>query len=160
MLVAVPAVLISKLELWIMKLCNIIKASPAQERGIALLEALISLIIITIACAGSLYVVSRANVTKTEMSMQHITVHTLQQKLSNHHAINNNACAPTWHVNLPGVAQGHRPAVDAQEGCVNAVAGQEVQVGGTPIPDMPGRIILMAVDGNNMVGGNIVVGGS
>jgi Tfp pilus assembly protein PilV len=143
-----------------MKQYNIIKSSPSQQRGIALLEALISLVIITIACAGSLYVVSRANVTKTEMSMQHITVHTLQQKLSNHHAINNNACAPTWHVNLPGVADGHRPAVDAQHGCGNAVAGQEVQVGGTTIPNMPGRIILMADDAFDMVGGDIVVGGS
>jgi type II secretory pathway pseudopilin PulG len=153
-----------------MKQYNIIKPSPSQQRGIALLEALISLVIITIACAGSLYVVSRANVTKTEMSMQHITVHTLQQKLSNHHAtrVDDNACAE-FHVHLPG----HDNALTVNKAdpnsnlpanatCVPAVSGggKEVKVDGVVIPLMQGRIILTADNTKNLLSGDIVVGGS
>jgi Tfp pilus assembly protein PilV len=147
-----------------MKQYNIIKPSPSQQRGIALLEALISLVIITIACAGSLYVVSRANVTKTEMSMQHITVHTLQQKLSNHHAINNNACAE-FHVHLPGHDNAltvNKADLPANATCVQAVSGggKEVTVDGVVIPLMQGRIILTADNTLNLLSGDIVVGGS
>jgi Tfp pilus assembly protein PilV len=147
-----------------MKQYNIIKSSPSQQRGIALLEALISLVIITIACAGSLYVVSRANVTKTEMSMQHITVHTLQQKLSNHHAINNNACAE-FHVHLPGHDNAltvNKADLPANATCVQAVSGggKEVTVDGVVIPLMQGRIILTADNTLNLLSGDIVVGGS
>jgi Tfp pilus assembly major pilin PilA len=147
-----------------MKQYNIIKASPRQQRGIALLEALISMVIITIACAGSLYVVSRANVTKTEMSMQHITVHTLQQKLSNHHATNNNACGE-FHVHLPGHNNAltvNKASLPANATCIPAVAGggKEVTVGGVVIPLMQGRIILTADNTLNLLSGDIVVGGS
>jgi Tfp pilus assembly protein PilV len=141
-----------------MKSYNFIKSVPTQQRGIALLEALVSMIIIALACAGSLFVVSHANVTKTEMSMQHITVQKMQQMLSNHSEAHN-ACA-AWHVDLPGVADGHRPAVHAHKGCNVAADGFEVKVGGSPIDEMSGRISLMAVDGNDMIGGDVVVGGS
>ena len=100
-----------------MKPYNFTKSVPAQQRGIALLEALVSMIIITIACAGSLYVVSHANVTKTEMSMQHITVQKMQQVLSTHNgASDSGACMASWHIDLPGVAHDHRPLGDAHHG--------------------------------------------
>ena len=144
-----------------MKSYNFIKSVPTQQRGIALLEALVSMIIITIACAGSLYVVSHANVTKTEMSMQHITVQKMQQVLSTHNgASDSGACMASWHIDLPGVADGHRPAVHAHKGCTDAADGDEVKVGGSKIEKMSGRISLIAVDDNDMIGGNVVVGGS
>ncbi len=141
-------------------MCNFIKLSRSRQRGIALLEALISMVIIAIACAGSLYIVSHANVSKTQMSMQNIAVQQMQQRLINHNGSKTTGACADWWIILPNVTdQNSRPKVTAS-GCADLTAGNGVSVEGKVIDKMPGRIILTATDVGGILGGNVVVGGS
>lgn len=133
--------------------------SVKSARGIALIEALISMLLIAITVAGSLYVVNRANTTKTEMSLQEIAVHQLRSKLMNHGSGGADLCANAGNIIIPnGTEDGHTVAVTVDSGCVDAATPVAVTVGGTEITGMHGRIALSINDAS--LGGQIIVGGS
>lgn len=136
----------------------------ARQRGITLIEAMISMLIIAITTAGSLYVVSRANVAKTQMGMENIAVQQMRAILMEHKSGGSDICTTAPVLNLPGVAV--QPTL-AVAGCA-VVAGAEVKVGsevvhiipGTPSP-MPGRIVLTASHNDTSVlASDITVGGT
>lgn len=152
------------------KMSNSINYLPRRQRGISLIEALISLLIIAITTAGSLYIVSRANVTKTQMSMQQIAVAQMRNLLMNHGSPGVNACALDNKLDLPGVADGDQPLISASGTCAEPAGAAAVKIQGVNVnagtietpATMPGRIILTAIhnDKKNILAADIVVGGS
>lgn len=142
-----------------MQTLNISRPNAIQQRGISLIEALISLLIVSITVAGSIYVVSRANATKAESSLQEIAIHTLRQKLMNNDGINLTACTAT-DISIPNGAGGTQAlAVTVESGCDGAnVATITVAGAETTIDGMHGRIALSVNDA--LVGGKVQVGGS
>lgn len=138
---------------------NSIKAQR-QQRGISLIEALISLLIVSIAVAGSLYMVGRANTTKAQSSLQEIAIHTLRQKLMSNDGINLTACTATA-ITIPNGAGGTQTLpVTVESGCDSADLAT-IAVGGvaTNIDGVRGRISL-SVDSDALLGGKVQVGGS
>lgn len=130
-----------------------------QERGIALIEALISMLIIMLSVAASLYVVSRANVAKTEMSMQSIATEEMRKLLKD-----GNPCAANLTLHLPGVS-GAQPVISAT-GCGVPSDADAVTVAGSVVKNsaeenMAGHIVLTAKnDGaSKVLAGWITVGG-
>ena len=105
------------------------------------------MLIIAIACGGSLYVVGRANQAKSAMSLQDIAVQQLRSQLTSG-SIN---CANPGNIILPGVAA---QAVT----CVTA--GVPVTVEGQPVAAVP-RMVLSVNNTTIFSGDGIVsVGGS
>lgn len=133
---------------------------PAQQKGISLIEALISLLIVAITVAGSLYVVSRASSTKAQSSLQEFAVHALRQKLMTNDGINLTACTAT-DITIPNGAGGTQTlAVNVVSGCDSddlatiTVAGVTTNIDG-----VRGRVAL-TVNNRNLLGGIVRVGGS
>ncbi len=130
-----------------------------KQRGISLIEALISLLIVSITVAGSLYVLSRANATKAQSSLQEIAIHTLRQKLMSNSGINLTACTAT-DIAIPNGAGGTQTlAVTVESGCDTADLATITVAGTTTTIDAVRGRIALSVD-HALVGGKVHVGGS
>lgn len=129
-----------------------------HQRGIALIEALVSMLIIMLSVAASLYVVSRANNVKTEMSIQSIATEEMRSLLKD-----GNPCQANLKLHLPGTNI-TQPVITAI-GCdapndTDAVTVDGVIVKNSSDVNMTGRVILTAKsDNQSLIAGDITVGG-
>lgn len=132
--------------------------SCVSQSGITLIEAMISMLILAITAAGSLYIVSRGNVAKTQMSMQEIAVHELRQRLLTANGVNLATCA-TPDIRVPNGAGGVATlAVTIEGGCDTSPLVTVTHPGGiTAVDGMRSRVVLSV--NNALVGGLIRVGG-
>lgn len=133
------------------------------QKGLALIEALISMLILSITAAGSLYIIGRANVSKTQMSLQYLAVQQLRQELITkpRATLCGDPVAYDGKVKLPtGAAGGRELDITVVSGC----GEKNVQVGPNALlgsVNMAQRITLKITDTSLFSGdGEIVVGGS